>query len=453
MSVNALPQNADVTAAERINRRDALKTLAERDNVTNFLYIGRIYAIMIAALVTGVYVSELYRFNGVSGWVAWPLVGFVVMVIGASQHQLGAIIHEGTHYVLFKNRKLNEFASDWLGGFPIYTSTQAYRLHHFAHHQFVNDPDRDPIATQAAESGHWLDFPVTHVEMVRGVLNLIWPVNLIRYMVARAKHSAMPNESNPFTDSQGDGNALAIKIGVIFAVLAPIITAVLVAFGMFDWALAFLGTSWFATILFYLVIPEKAFPLTQIKTVISDRITTIGRTIYIGSVYMALTVTQYATGVPAWDYFGVFWILPLFTFFPIFMVLREWVQHGNADRGRYTNSRVFLVDPVTRYAVFPLGMDYHLPHHLYASVPHYNLKKLHEFLLGEREYAQKGRVVRGWLKDGVSNEPSVMAVLGPDHAIKSNDVYVDEATVAEAQVRDSEKLNAENKASRAGRIW
>ena len=95
------------------------------------------------------------------------------------------------------------------------------------------------------------------------------------------------------------------------------------------------------------------------------------------------------------------------------MILREWVQHGNADRGRYTNSRVFLVDPISRYAVFPLGMDYHLPHHLFVGVPHYKLKRLHELLLGNPEYAEKCRVVEGWTGEGREHGPSIVDVLGP----------------------------------------
>ena len=115
-------------------------------------------------------------------------------------------------------------------------------------------------------------------------------------------------------------------------------------------------------------------------------------------VYAALTGIQVAGWGPAWNYFGLLWIVPLFTTFPLFMIMRQWVQHGNADRGRYTNTRVFLVNPFIRYAVFPFGMDYHLPHHIYASVPHYKLKGLHDLLLQDPEYREKGIVVEGYFQ-------------------------------------------------------
>ncbi len=76
--------------------------------------------------------------------------------------------------------------------------------------------------------------------------------------------------------------------------------------------------------------------------------------------------------------------------FGLFVVLRQWVQHGNADCGRFTNARVFLVQPFVRYAVFLWRMDYHLPNHLYASVPHFNLDVLHHLLLANRSIVTRG---------------------------------------------------------------
>ena len=218
-------------------------------------------------------------------------------------------------------------------------------------------------------------------------------------------------------------------------------------------AFAFLLFAWVAMVAFYLVIPEFDFPQTRIRPVISDRATMIGRMTYLGIAYGAVTMTEYLTGAPAWGYFALLWILPLFTAFPVFMVVREWVQHGNADRGRMTNSRVFLVDPISRYAVFPLGMDYHLPHHLLASVPHYNLKALHKLLLRDPEYAEKGRVVEGWTGVNARGEPSIIEVLGPEHAVHGSEIFINEATHEEAELRDAAGLKEHVEASQQGRIW
>ncbi len=438
--------------AARAARAEIL-ALKARDNTTNFYYIAGIYIVIIASLTIGIWAWEANRAGELAaGWLVLLTIP-VVLAIGASQHQLGAIIHEGTHYTLFKNRNLNELASDWLGGFPIYTSTQAYRLHHFAHHQFVNDPERDPIATQASEGNHWLDFPVTHAELLAGFLRLIWPINLLKYMLTRARHSALPQAENPFTGGGDKPNRSAVNIGILFAVGVPHVLIGLVWFQYFLAAFAFLAISWAAMTAFYLSIKDTDFPQTRIRPVISDRATMIGRMTYLGIAYGAITATEYLTGASAWGYFALLWILPLFTAFPVFMVVREWVQHGNADRGRMTNSRVFLVDPISRYAVFPLGMDYHLPHHLLASVPHYNLKALHQLLLRDPEYAEKGRIVEGWTGINAKGDPSIIEVLGPNHAVQGNEIYVDEATHEEAELRDAEALKQHVKASQQGTVW
>ena len=165
-------------------------------------------------------------------------------------------------------------------------------------------------------------------------------------------------------------------------------------------------------------LPEDSFPRTRLAPVIPLRQTAIGRVTYLALLYGALSAVQLAGWGPAWAYFGLLWLVPVFTAFPLFMILRQWVQHGNADRGRYTNTRVFLVGPLVRYAVFPWGMDYHLPHHLMASVPHYNLKQLHEIMLRDPEYREKGVVVEGYFgdDDNAHGRPTAMGVLGEAHA-------------------------------------
>lgn len=432
--------------------RDEIAALKKRDNLTNFGYIAGIYAVIIITAVAAIGVFEAYRAGEIGlGWAI--LAGFLaVLSMGASQHQFGAVIHEATHYVLFENRKLNELASDWLAGFPIYTSTQSYRLHHFAHHQFVNDPDRDPIATQASESGHWLDFPVTHIELAKGFLKLLLPTNLVRYLVTRARHSSMPDETNPYFDEETRPNVLAVRIAVIYLIGLPLALVALVATGQFFAAAMLLVGSYVLAMAYYLAIPEHYFMTPNIKPVISDRYTTIGRLTYATMLYGLVTVAEYATGAPAWGYLFLLWFLPLFTAFPVFMVLREWIQHGNADRGRYTNSRVFLVDPLSRYAVFPLGMDYHLPHHLYASVPHYRLKALHKLLQRDPAYVEKCRIVRGWTGN-VENMPGIVEVLGPRYAVHSDEITIDEKALENAEIRNPTAIAAQVEASRKGRIW
>lgn len=414
-----------------------IQKLKERDNTTNIRHLGLVYAVMAVTIIGTVWCYHAV-FAGALSWL-WmiPVTILAVVSMGASQHQLGGAIHEGTHYMLFADKRLSELASDWLAAFPIYTSTYAFRLHHLAHHQFVNDPERDPNFDQAKESGHWLDFPVAHIDFLRAVVRLLWLPNTIRYIVARAKYSAIGVDTNPYADIKRNGSPWAIRNGVLFAVLSPAIIIPLVAAGHHLIALATLGVMWVAITAYYLAIPDDHFAQSKIDPVISHRATAIGRMTWLAIVYGLLTYAEYATGAPAWGYYGLLWILPLFTTFPLFMILREWLQHGNADRGRLTNSRVILEhNPLTRYAVYPWGMDYHLPHHLFASVPHYKLKQLHDVLLRDPEYREKGVIVEGWSKPNASGLPTILDVLGPEYAGTSTEKHVDDATLEMASVND-----------------
>ncbi len=435
-----------------------IRQLKARDNSTNLVYIAGVYLIIVTTLVATVWSYFTLSAAGFAWWWNIPATVIAITIIGASQHQLGGIVHEGTHYVLFADRKMNELMSDWLAAFPIYTSTYAFRLHHLSHHQFVNDPERDPNFDQAHESGHWLDFPIAHIDFLMEIVKQLNPLRLFRYIAARAKYSAIGVDTNPYANPEKPGWPWAIRWGVLFMVAMPFFHVTLISIGWLGYserwlmsglAMVVLAASWLALVVYYLVIPGDAFAQSRIDPVISHRATTINRVSYMGLVYGALTVIEFYTQVPAWALFGLLWILPLFTTFPLFMVLREWVQHGNADRGRYTNSRIFIVNPFLRYAIFPFGMDYHLPHHINASVPHYRLKDLHDYLLKrDKKYAAQALVVEGWRRGDDAPVPGIIEVLGPRFKPEGNEAHVNEETLDDADVNDKAAIAAQSEASR-----
>ena len=158
--------------------------------------------------------------------------------------------------------------------------------------------------------------------------------------------------------------------------------------------------------------------------------------------FAALAWATRATGRPVWAYFIAFWLLPLFTSFPALMILRQLVQHGNADRGWLTNTRVFLMNPFARFALFPIGQDYHLPHHVYASVPHYNLPRLHDLLMGTREYAAEAIVVEGYFapRQTPPRPPTAAEVVGSDFAPAWCAAHLDHSALDTMNVENKEEL-------------
>jgi fatty acid desaturase len=430
-----------------------VQALKARDNLTNWLYLARIYVVSAAAIGGAAWVDQAAMSGAVSWWWAIAATLTAIVVIGASQHQFGGVIHEGTHYMLFANRRLNELASDWLAAFPILTTTYHYRLHHLAHHQFVNDPERDPDISQLHESHHWLDFPITHVEMLWALLKQLWLPNLFRYTITRARYSSIGGGHNPYANPEQPGTIRPLRAGILFAVGAPAVVIPLTVMGNWLAVAIVLPVMWAVVVTILWTLPDKAYPGTRLAPVTPIRWLGISRVTYLALLYGALSGVQLAGWGPAWAYFGLLWLVPVFTAFPLFMILRQWVQHGNADRGRYTNTRVFLVGPLVRYAVFPFGMDYHLPHHLMASVPHYNLKRLHEVMLRDPEYRDKGVIVEGYFgeDEGPSGHPTAMGVLGEKYAPKTPEaVYVDNATLEHADIADAAGIAREVEASLRG---
>src|SRR6266576_1656628 len=76
--------------------------------------------------------------------------------------------------------------------FPMLSTTHHYRLQHLAHHQFPNDPERDPDITQMAASGHLFQFPMRAGRFVWEcvIKQFLWFPNLLQDVSIRAKYNA-----------------------------------------------------------------------------------------------------------------------------------------------------------------------------------------------------------------------------------------------------------------------
>jgi len=75
----------------------------------------------------------------------------------------------------------------------------------------------------------------------------------------------------------------------------------------------------------------------------------------------------------------VLWILPLVTVVQAILRLRAIAEHGATFdfSSPLTAARTNTAPAWLRWAIFPHNVNYHIEHHLYASVPQYNLPALH----------------------------------------------------------------------------
>ena len=190
-------------AARSINDPEILRqvnALRRIDNVTNWFYLAREY--LFAACVIGGAIA-LYEFCFASRMVAGLGGSRSVrrnLCVGATQHRLATFTHEAAHYMLFRNRLLNEFVSEWFCMFPILGTTHSYRVQHIGHHQYPNDPEHDPDWAQLRLSGHRFTFPMTTGQFLWHCFfkQILWSPNLLRYVLVRASFKVDQGNRRPY---------------------------------------------------------------------------------------------------------------------------------------------------------------------------------------------------------------------------------------------------------------
>jgi fatty acid desaturase len=85
----------------------------------------------------------------------------------------------------------------------------------------------------------------------------------------------------------------------------------------------------------------------------------------------------------------LFWFVPLLTTFQIIRYWAEMAEHsGLKNENAIYASRNTFGNPIERFFLHPHHDNYHLVHHLFPGIPHYNLKKAHLILMKNQEYRE-----------------------------------------------------------------
>ncbi|PCJ51917.1 MAG: hypothetical protein COA79_25095 [Planctomycetota bacterium] len=66
-----------------------------------------------------------------------------ILIIGSRQHSLAILAHDGSHWLVCKNRTLNDLITNVLAFWPMGVTLSSYRDFHFRHHAYVGTA-RDP---------------------------------------------------------------------------------------------------------------------------------------------------------------------------------------------------------------------------------------------------------------------------------------------------------------------
>jgi fatty acid desaturase len=283
---------------------DQLRELSE---VKEAATIGMIL-VDLAAIVMAAALSEAFRH---------PVVYFfAVILIGGRLHNLGALgVHEGAHYRLARNKRINDFIANYLLTPLVFFDMPGYRKSHLIHHQFVGQ-DGD------TEKGiELLNKPSRAAAMVLAIGLAIAPSGLsgIAFILALIRQRPIRG-----------GLMLIMTGGIIAGAVQGVVPCILLV---------------------------------------------------------------------------KYWLIPFTTWLGCLVYVRGVLEHLRvpSDHELFNNNRVFLTRTVRpslfdRIFVIPIGLNYHLEHHLYPSVPCYRLGRLHALLMRNEDYRRQAIISRGYFR-------------------------------------------------------
>jgi fatty acid desaturase len=377
------------TSFERLNLQREIMKLRRADNFTNLLFLAMEYLCLIA-IAGGTIVFAQFRDQWqLSWWWNVPVFALAIVLIGGIQHRLAGLGHEGAHYAFLKNRFLNDLIVDVFCMFPLLATVHFYRLFHLAHHQFTNDPSRDPDLLNLGHGKRADEFPMTRGRFVRVVYFgfLVAPSRFVRYQLAYIELNALGGGKNVYVEQSGSSNPvggprlrLGTILGLVYLFAISEVFSVSTSWNRPEWLApaGLIGIALAAATI--RLLPDSALFSSPLRAVYSTCFASVLRVSFYTIVLAILARFHWGTDGISTIYAIALWFVPLVTSFMFFMFLRDVYQHSNAGVGRLTNSRVFFTDPFTRWAVFVYGQDMHIPHHLFPGIPHYRLRRLHELL-------------------------------------------------------------------------
>ncbi|REJ96648.1 MAG: hypothetical protein DWQ34_03755 [Planctomycetota bacterium] len=248
----------------------------------------------------------VYRWNVYAGVVAYF---FAWAWVGARQHALAILMHEGAHYRLFPRKWLNDLFAELFTAWPIMISVRAYRQHHFAHHRQPNtDDDPDWILRDDQD---W-QFPKSRAGLAKVFLFDVLGLNMKDQM----------RFFNRYFYPRGRKIWLDYLSWVYYAAL--------------------FGTLWYFSLL---------------------------------PVYL------------------MYWLVPLLTSLKAVLRMRTIAEHYGLEYDHpLRQTRTTYPGLLGKLFISPKNIGLHLDHHLYPSVPFYNLPALHRELLDVEEFKSQAHL-------------------------------------------------------------
>lgn len=247
-----------------------------------------------------------------------------VAILAGRQLALAILMHDASHNSLFKTKWMNDNLVDWLCARPIWNDVYKYRAHHMRHHAKTSTSE-DPDMSLVA------GFPTTKNSIARKFIRDLTGITGLKFTIGR----------------------ILMDAEVMKWTVANDVT----------W-LPREGRKWYDY-------PGK-FLKNSRKAIVAN-----------GAMFSVL----WAAGHPT---LYLLWPLAYLTAFPLFIRIRSMAEHAGmqTSNSALTNTRTTKAGWIARTFVAPIRVNYHMEHHLMASVPYFKLPIMHQ-MLRERGFAPK----------------------------------------------------------------
>ena len=204
----------DITRSEMFAE---IKRLCVLNNYTNIFVLVREYVVYACVVAATMSAYQWIVGNGWSRWWLVPIYLISVIVIGVwVQNRLACLVHESSHYSLFKNRVVNDVMANVFIAFPFYGVISNYRIGHWGHHRHVNDPEKDPDLLRLVQH-HPRDFPVPKWRVFfEYVLLQLTPHKAFTYLKGRAEYVAFTMKHEPIKNQDPLGKPMLWALRLVY---------------------------------------------------------------------------------------------------------------------------------------------------------------------------------------------------------------------------------------------
>jgi len=198
----------------------------------------------------------------VAAWTNPLTIVLALFLIGARQLGLAVLMHEASHRSLFSNKKVNDWAGNWLCAYPVWSDLYPYRPYHLQHHAHTGDPT-DP------DLGLITPFPITPASLRRKVWRDLSGQTGVKFAAAAFKRTFGRWNEDPVARRAAIGVATtnALLLGILTLAGHPALYLL--------WAGAWLTTNTLVTrirsIAEHALTPSAAEPRGLTRTTIAAR--------------------------------------------------------------------------------------------------------------------------------------------------------------------------------------